>query len=288
MSANPGGIRQPAGLWRCGGHALAVDRPLVMGIVNVTPDSFSDGGRYADTAAAVAHARRLIADGADLLDIGGESTRPGAAPVDEAEELRRVLPLLRSLAGCGVALSVDTSKPAVMRAALAEGASIVNDVRALQAPGALAAVAATDCGVVLMHMRGEPSTMQDVPQYRDVVGEVVGFLGERLAACVTAGISAERIVLDPGIGFGKTAEHNVELLHGLPRLAELGRPLLIGLSRKKFIGTITGRVEPAARDGGSVGAALWAVGRGARIVRVHDVAATRDALKVWFALETAR
>jgi len=254
-----------------------------MGIVNVTPDSFSDGGRYFDLERALAHAERLIAEGADLLDIGGESTRPGAAEVAVAEELARVIPLVRALRDRGVPLSVDTSKPEVMRAALAEGASIVNDVRALQADGAIEAVAASGCGVVLMHMQGEPRTMQLAPHYGDVVREVGDFLRARRDALVAAGVARERIAIDPGFGFGKTAAHNFALLARLHELAALGQPVLVGLSRKSMLGQATGRAV-GERVHASVAAALLAVQRGARIVRVHDVAATRDALAVWQAV----
>ncbi len=255
------------------------DRPQVMGIVNVTPDSFSDGGRFYSPAQALDQARCLIDAGADGLDIGGESTRPGAQAVGEQEELERILPVLEGLRHCGVPVSVDTMKPAVMRAALAAGAAMINDVRALQAQGALEAVRDSDCAVCLMHMQGEPRRMQDAPQYRDVLNEVYDFLATRIAACEAAGIARSRLCIDPGFGFGKTLEHNLTLLRGLPRLAELA-PVLVGVSRKRMIGEITGRsVED--RLAGSVAAALRAVEKGASIVRVHDVAATVDALKIW-------
>lgn len=269
--------------WACGGRVFDLARPLVMGVVNVTPDSFSDGGRFFDFEQAVAHGAQLIAEGADLLDIGGESTRPGAAAVDVDEELARVIPLVRALRGRGVPISVDTSKPEVMRVALAEGASVVNDVRALQSPGALEAVAATDCGVVLMHMQGEPGTMQLAPRYDDVVREVAGFLRARRDALAAAGVARERIALDPGFGFGKTVAHNFALLARLHELTALGQPLLVGLSRKSMLGHVTGRAVDA-RVHASVAAAVLAAERGARILRVHDVAATRDALAVWQAL----
>lgn len=255
-----------------------------MGIVNVTPDSFSDGGRYFDPAQALAHAHVLIEEGADILDIGGESTRPGAPEVSVDEELRRVLPLVEALADCGVPLSVDTSKPEVMRAALAAGAAIVNDVRALQAPGALDVVAASDCGVVLMHMQGAPRTMQQAPHYVDVVAEVAQFLRSRMQAAVQGGVAAERIVLDPGFGFGKSVEHNLTLLARLGALA-LPAPLLVGWSRKSTLGQVTGRAAHE-RVYASVAAAVLAVERGAAIVRVHDVAATRDALSVLQAMRS--
>jgi dihydropteroate synthase len=271
-----------------GRHRFPLDRPLVMGVLNVTPDSFSDGGRFLDRAAALDHARRMIADGADIVDIGGESTRPGAAPTAEADELARVIPLLEALRGeCdarGVALSVDTRKPAVMRAAIAAGASMINDVGALAAPAALEAVAASDVAVCLMHMRGEPATMQQAANYDDVVGEVKAFLADRAAACERAGIARDRIVLDPGFGFGKTVGHNLTLLRWLGDIVGLGYPVAVGLSRKSTIGTLTGR-EVGDRTGGSIAAALAAVARGAAIVRVHDVRETVDALKVWRAVE---
>jgi dihydropteroate synthase len=276
-------VTTAAATWQIAGRTLELARPLVMGVVNVTPDSFSDGGRHFDAAAARAHGERLIDEGADLLDIGGESTRPGAADVPEDEELRRVLPLVEALAGRGVPLSVDTSKPGVMRAALAAGAAIINDVRALAEPGAVDAIAARGCGLVLMHMQGTPRTMQQAPHYDDVVAEVRAFLGARVAALRAAGVDVARIAVDPGFGFGKSASHNWALLRELDTLAALGRPVLAGLSRKSMLGTVTGRrVED--RLAASVAAALLAVERGARIVRVHDVAATRDALAVWSAM----
>jgi dihydropteroate synthase len=264
--------------------ALAQRRwPLLMGIVNVTPDSFHDGGRFATAGAAVAHARRLVDEGADILDIGGESTRPGAAPVPAEEELRRVLPVLEALRGGGVPVSVDTRQPAVMRAALAAGAAMINDVNALRAAGAAEAVAETDASVCLMHMQGEPRTMQQAPRYADVVGEVTAFLLARIADCVAAGIDRGRIVIDPGFGFGKRFEDNLALARALPELAKLA-PVLAGFSRKSMIGAMTGRAASGDRLGGSVGAALWAA-RHVAILRVHDVAATRDALAAWRQLE---
>jgi dihydropteroate synthase len=254
-----------------------------MGIVNVTPDSFSDGGRFLDPAQAIAHARTLLADGADLVDIGGESTRPGAADVSEDEELNRVLPVVERLAADGTIVSVDTSKPPVMRAAIAAGASMINDVRALREPGALAAVADSGVAVCLVHMQGEPRTMQAAPDYDDVVRDVGDFLLARAEACEAAGIERERIVVDPGFGFGKTPGHNVTLLRNLRVLTTLGYPLLAGLSRKSTIGALTGR-GAGERMAGSLAAALAAVERGASIVRVHDVGETVDALKVWLAV----
>jgi dihydropteroate synthase len=261
------------------GQLLVRSRPLLMGIVNVTPDSFYDGGRH-DATAAIAHARRLIDEGADLVDIGGESTRPGAAPVPVEQELARVLPVLEGIRGCGVPVSVDTRQPEVMRAALAVGAAMINDINSLQAPGAIAAVSGTDASVCLMHMQGEPRTMQQAPQYRDVVAEVTTFLRQRVEACVAAGIARERIVVDPGFGFGKRLEDNVALARALPTLAAVA-PVLVGFSRKSMIGAITGRKATGERLAGSIGAALWAAAHGAAILRVHDVAATRDALAVW-------
>ncbi|WP_374335861.1 dihydropteroate synthase [Leeia sp.] len=275
---------QEEGMLQCGRFRLSLQRPLIMGIVNVTPDSFSDGGRYVDPARALAHARQLVAEGADLLDIGGESTRPGAATVSEAEELERVMPLLAALRDDGVPLSVDTVKPGVMRAALAAGVDLINDVNALQAEGAVEALADSGAAVCLMHKQGDPATMQQAPRYASVVDEVEHFLLQRAAVLREAGVALARIVLDPGIGFGKTVEHNLELLKATGRLASQGYPLLIGVSRKSLLGALTGRpVEE--RIHASVAMALLAVARGARIVRVHDVAATRDALKMWEALQ---
>lgn len=256
-----------------------------MGIVNVTPDSFSDGGRHFGAAEAVAHARRLVDEGADLLDVGGESTRPGAAPVGVQEELDRVMPVVEAFSGGPVPVSVDTGKPEVMRAALAAGAAMINDVHGLRAPGALEAAAASQAGVCVMHMQGEPRTMQVAPVYADVVAEVGAFLRARVAACETAGIGRERILADPGFGFGKTTVHNLELLRRLRELAAAaGVPLLAGLSRKSMLGQLTGR-PVGERVHASVAAALVAVARGAAVVRVHDVAATRDALAVWRAVQ---
>ncbi len=277
------------GTLTCGALRLALDSPRVMGVVNVTPDSFSDGGRLANAAAALAHARKLLDDGAHLLDIGGESTRPGAAAVSEQAELERVLPLLEALhPECGqrnVPVSVDTRKPVVMRAAIAAGAGMINDVEALRAPGAIDAIATavSPVAVCLMHMKGEPATMQQSVDYDDVVDEVVSFLRERVAACRSAGIAADRLVVDPGFGFGKTVHHNLDLLRRLERIVALGYPVLAGLSRKATIGVITGRAVDD-RVAGSVAAALAAVARGASIVRVHDVRETVDALKVWHAI----
>jgi dihydropteroate synthase len=255
-----------------------------MGIVNVTPDSFSDGGRFLDPRAAVAHAHRLIGEGADILDFGAESTRPGAQPVSAQQEIERLLPVLDALSDAPLPVSVDTMKPEVMRAVLAHGAAMINDITALAAPGALETVAAGDCGVCLMHMQGEPRTMQAAPHYDDVVREVKDFLAARVAACERAGIARNRIVIDPGFGFGKTVEHNLELLRRLPELAQPGLPVMAGWSRKSSLGKITGR-DPQERLAGSLAAALLALQRGARILRVHDVAATRDVIAVWEAAE---
>ena len=269
----------------CNGRLLPLDRPRVMGIVNVTPDSFSDGGAHASTANAIAHGLRLAEEGADILDVGGESTRPGADEVPVEEELRRVLPVVEALAArTALPISIDTSKPEVMRAAVAAGAGLVNDVFALRRDGALDTAAALGVPVVLMHMLGEPRTMQAAPAYDDVVGEVHRFLAERIFAAEMAGIAKRNLMVDPGFGFGKTLAHNLRLLAGLRRFTELGVPVLAGLSRKKSIGEITGREDPAQRVHGSVAAHLVAVQNGAAIVRVHDVAATVDALKVWNAL----
>ena len=269
----------------CAGRVLKLDRTRVMGIVNVTPDSFSDGGAHASTDAAVAHGLALAAQGADILDVGGESTRPGAAPVPLEEELRRVVPVIERLAReTALPVSVDTRKPEVMRAAVQAGAGMVNDVGAMRGDGALETAAALGVPVVLMHMLGEPGSMQDDPRYDDVVAEVHRFLAERIFAAELAGIARKNIVVDPGFGFGKTTGHNVLLLAGLERFAELGVPLLAGLSRKRSIGELTGRAVPGERVAGSVAAHLLAAQRGAAIVRVHDVAATVDALKVWEAV----
>jgi dihydropteroate synthase len=268
--------------WRTTRFEIDLARPRVMGIVNATPDSFSDGGR--DAAAAIAHCDQLLREGADILDIGGESTRPGARTPSAEEELARVLPVLRHALGLGVPVSLDSSEPAVIRAALELGVDIVNDVRALQRPGALPAVAAHPCaGVCLMHMQGEPGTMQATPRYADLMSEVAAFLAARRDAAIAAGIGADRIVLDPGIGFGKAVEHNLELLARQAQLLALGQPLLVGWSRKSTLGAVTGRAV-GERQTASVAAALMAIERGARIVRVHDVAATVDAVKLWCAV----
>lgn len=258
---------------------LVSDRPLIMGVLNVTPDSFSDSGQYATTDEAIQHANRLIAEGADMLDIGGESTRPGSQPVSLEEELSRVIPVIEFAVHKRIPVSIDTSKPAVMRAAIRAGADLVNDVNALQAPGALEAIAENSAMVCLMHMQGTPETMQNTPHYSDVVTEVQAFLAQRIDAARNAGIPAERILIDPGFGFGKTLAHNLALLQQLDRLLAIGRPILVGLSRKSMLGAITGNTIDN-RLHASVAAALLAVIKGAKIVRVHDVKATRDALSV--------
>jgi dihydropteroate synthase len=273
-------------LLRCGKFKLSLDRPLIMGIVNVTPDSFSDGGLFAAAKSAIAHARLLIEEGADIIDIGGESTRPGAQAVSVGEERGRVLPVLEALNECGVPLSIDTSKPELMRDAIRAGAAMINDVNALRAPGALQIAAGSDAAVCFMHMQGTPQTMQVDPRYDDVVNEVKSFLTARVEAAQAAGIPRERIVVDPGFGFGKTKEHNLELFRKLDNFAELGVPVLVGLSRKSVLGKLTGR-ETADRVHASIASALLAVSKGAVIVRVHDVAATRDALAVYNALKQA-
>lgn len=267
--------------WQTTRFRLPLDRPLVMGIVNVTPDSFSDGGRFESTDAAIAHCDRLKAEGADILDIGGESTRPGARAPSPEEEQARVLPVLAYAVRLGLPVSVDTSEPRVIEAALELDVDIVNDVRALRRPGALERVAAhATVGVCLMHMRGEPGTMQADTGYDDVVQEVAGFLRERAQALCAAGVAHDRITLDPGIGFGKSVQQNLELLRRQRELLALGHALLLGWSRKSTLGAITGRAA-GEREAASIAAALGAVQRGASIVRVHDVAATVDALKVW-------
>ena len=272
------------GVLRCGDFLLPLDRPLLMGVVNVTPDSFSDGGQFLDAKDAIEHAHRLVGEGADIVDIGGESSRPGAQAVAEAEELRRILPVLKALKD--VPVSVDTRRPSIMRAVLAEGASMINDIDALEAPGALDAVADTDCAVCLMHKQGDPSTMQNAPNYGEVALEVRDFLLARISACQIAGIEKDRITIDPGFGFGKTVEHNFTLLKRLPELAALGVPVVAGWSRKSTLGTITGR-PVTERLAASLAAALLAVQHGARILRVHDVKETRDALAVMQALGKA-
>ncbi len=267
--------------WQTTHHRIDLTAPQVMGIVNTTPDSFSDGGQFADAAAAIDHCKRLIDAGADILDIGGESSRPGAVAVSLDEERRRVLPVLDAVLAMGHPVSIDTTKPALMAEALALGVDIVNDINALRLPGALDVIAAhPTCGVCLMHMQGDPASMQAQARYADVLTEVSALLQDRLTALTTRGVTADRIVLDPGIGFGKTVEHNVELLRRQRELLALGRPLLVGWSRKSTLGALTGRVV-GDRLAASLAAALAALVQGASILRVHDVAATVDALKVW-------
>lgn len=273
--------------WQTRRFRIDLSRPRVMGIVNVTPDSFSDGGRHDEAREAIAHCERLVADGVDILDIGGESTRPGAPRVDADQEWARIADVLAAAVTLGVPVSVDTYKPEVMRRALDAGADIVNDVQALQLPGALAAVAGSGAGVCLMHMRGEPASMAEMAVYDDVVAEVGAFLAQRARAAQDSGIPAECIALDPGYGFAKTAEHNLQLLAGQRRLTELGYPLLVGWSRKRTLGELTGRPVDQ-RLPASLAAALRAVVAGARVLRVHDVAATVDALKVWAAVDAAK
>jgi dihydropteroate synthase len=267
----------------CGGRTLDLSRVAIMGILNVTPDSFSDGGAFLDRERAVAHARAMVGDGADIVDIGGESTRPGADAVSAAQEIDRIAPVIELLVReVSVPISVDTSKPEVMRAAVAAGAGFINDVRALREPGALNAAAALKRPVCLMHMRGEPGTMQNDPKYGDVVGDVGDFLRERVAAAIAAGIARERIVIDPGFGFGKTAAHNLELLRRLRELSDLG-PIVVGLSRKSMIGKLLG-LPVERRRHASVALALMAAQNGAQILRVHDVAETAQAVRAWEAV----
>ncbi len=269
----------------CAGRLLKLDRPRVLGIVNVTPDSFSDGGEYATLDAAVVHGLRLAKEGADALDVGGQSTRPGADEVSAEEELRRVIPVIEQLAKLtSLPISIDTSRSEVMRAAVAAGAGMINDVYAMRREESLDAAAALGVPVILMHMQGEPRSMQEAPDYDDVVAQVHRFLAERIFAAEMAGISKKNIVVDPGFGFGKTIAHNLLLLAQLERFTELGVPVLVGLSRKKTIGELTGRSDPRERVHGSVAAALIAAQRGAKLLRVHDVAATVDALNVWNAV----
>lgn len=267
-----------------GSFRLSLARPLIMGIVNVTPDSFSDGGRFTSSQAAIDHGLRIVQDGADILDIGGESTRPGAAPVAVEEERRRVLPVIEALAGAGHVVSIDTRKPEVMQSALDAGAVMVNDVMALGVPGALDVVARSRAAVCLMHMQGEPQTMQRTPIYQDVVQEVKTFLDARIAACVEAGVSWERIVIDPGFGFGKTLDHNLALLKNLAQLTVGKVPVMVGMSRKTMLGAMTGRAT-GDREYAGVAAHVLALMQGAQLLRVHDVAAMRDALAVWNAVK---
>ncbi|CAN5382476.1 dihydropteroate synthase [soil metagenome] len=276
--------------WRCGRFDLDLAQPLVMGIVNVTSDSFSDGGRFLDASAAIAQAHRLAADGADLLDLGAESTRPGATPVSADQEIERLLPILEGLRALTIPISIDTYKPAVMRAVLDAGAAIINDIQGFASAESRAAVADSECGVCVMHMQGAPLTMQQAPAYSDVVAEVGDWLAQQGAALEHAGVAADRIVVDPGFGFGKAQSHNLALLQQLDRIVDAGRAVLIGVSRKSMIGHLSGRPDssPAERVAPSVAAALFAVGKGARIVRVHDVRDTVDALHLWQAANGQR
>ena len=267
--------------WQTTRFSIDLARPKVMGIVNLTPDSFSDGGQISSTAAAIARCEQLLAEGADILDLGGESTRPGSRPVSLDEELARLMPVLKAVLTLGCPVSIDTNKTAVMAAVLDLGADIVNDINALQAPGAIDVLARHPSGgVCLMHMRGTPESMQQRPQYANVIDEVTAFLRERVAALTARGVDADRIAIDPGIGFGKSVEHNLDLLRRQRELLAIGRPLLVGWSRKSTLGAVTGRAVDE-RLAASVAAALAAVAAGARILRVHDVGATVDALKVW-------
>lgn len=270
---------------QCGRYRLPLDRqrfmPLVMGVLNVTPDSFSDGGRFHSLESALSHAEQMIAEGVDIIDVGGESSRPGAPPLPLEEELQRVMPVLYALRDCGKPLSIDTCKPQVMREAIAAGADMINDISGFRAEGAVSAIKDSDCGLIIMHMQSDPQTMQVKPAYQDVVAEVTAFLGKRIEQLEEAGIGRSRLCIDPGFGFGKTLAHNLELLKNIGRMqGALNLPLLAGMSRKSMIGSITGR-QVEDRLAGSLSAALAAVAQGAHILRVHDVAETVDALKVW-------
>lgn len=271
----------------CGDMRLDLSRPRIMGIVNVTPDSFSDGGKHATLAAAADHARKLIAQGADIIDIGGESTRPMAEPVGVTEEMERVIPLVEILRGCGAIISVDTRKPEVMQAAIQAGAHMINDVQALQAQGALSIVAPSDVAVCVMHMPGDPQSMQQLANYNDVTGAVYEFLRVRTDALLAAGVARERIIIDPGFGFGKQLQHNLQLLKHLAVFTGLNYPILVGMSRKSMLGALTGRAV-GEREAAGLAAHLYAVNQGANIIRVHDVAACRDALTVWQAIKGAQ
>lgn len=275
-------------VWQCGRYTLELSRPYVMGILNMTPDSFSDGGQYLDPQLAIDRAHQMIADGADIIDIGGESTRPNAPKVCTCEELRRILPAIEALLDCGVPLSIDTQKPYVMREVLSLGVDIINDINGFNSPVAIDAVADSKAGLCIMHMQGTPQNMQADPHYDDVVAEVGHFLHKQVQRLLTAGVTRERLCLDPGFGFGKTLAHNQSLMRYLPQLrGEHHLPLLIGVSRKRMIGAITGRENAAERVSGSVSAALWALHHGAQIVRVHDVAQTVDAIRTWHFFESA-
>lgn len=281
-------IENRATVWNCGQRIFDLSEPLVMGIVNVTPDSFSDGGQHNSVQAAVDWGRQLVAQGADILDVGGESTRPGADEVCIKEELARVVPVVRALAEEGFTVSVDTSKPEVMQAALEAGACILNDIRAFELPGALEVASRSKAGLVIMHMQGTPQTMQDKPDYDDLLKAIESYLLAREAALVQAGADISRICWDAGFGFGKTVEHNFSLLKHTEQFVNSGRPYLVGLSRKSALGAVTGQKDPAGRIVSSVAGALLAIDRGAHIVRVHDVAQTREAIAVWQAMRRAR
>ena len=271
-----------APIWQCGRYALELSRPYVMGILNMTPDSFSDGGQYLDPQLAIDRAHQMIAEGADIIDIGGESTRPNAPKVCTCDELRRILPAIEALIDCGIPLSIDTQKPYVMREVLDIGVYIINDINGFNSPVAIDAVADSKAGLCIMHMQGTPQNMQADPHYADVVAEVAQFLGKQVQRLMTAGVVRERLCLDPGFGFGKTLAHNQTLMRHLPQLTDkYTLPLLVGVSRKRMIGAITGRESAAERVSGSVTAALWALQHGAHIVRVHDVAPTVDAIRTW-------
>jgi len=274
-----------ATVWRCGRFSFALDHPIIMGILNITPDSFSDGGQYEDPLAAVARGRELVIQGAGIVDIGGESTRPGSAEVSVAEEISRVRPVVAGLArDLGMPISVDTRHPEVARACLGVGASIINDVSGFRDPAMVDVAASSDAGVVIMHMLGEPRTMQVDPRYDDVVAEVAAYLAEEAGILERAGIERERIAIDPGLGFGKTMEHNLELLRRLPEIAALGYPVVIGASRKSMIGMILGEPDPGKRLEGSLAVAAWAVTHGAHVMRVHDVTETARMLRVTSAI----
>lgn len=285
-SSQPAPAQLPATVWKCGRFEFALDSPLVMGILNVTPDSFSDGGSHEDPAAAVAWGERLHAEGARILDVGGESTRPGAVELAEAEELARVRPVISRLQAEDVAISIDTRHAAVAAACIEAGAVIINDVTGFRDPAMVELAASCDAGLVIMHMLGTPETMQQAPRYDDVVGEVGGFLLAQATVLEAAGVERSRIAIDPGIGFGKTLEHNLALLAGLPRLVELGYPVCVGASRKRFIGELSGEPDAKARVGGSIAAALAAAAAGALVLRVHDVAPTVQALAVAAAIDS--
>ena len=279
-----------APIWQCGRYHLELSRPYVMGILNMTPDSFSDGGQYLDPQLAIDRAHQMIADGADIIDIGGESTRPNSPKVCTCDELSRIIPAIEALLDCGVPLSIDTQKPYVMREVLNMGVDIINDINGFNSPVAIDAIADSKAGLCIMHMQGTPQTMQDNPQYTDVVGEVGLFLHKQVQRLLTAGVTRERICLDPGFGFGKTLEHNRTLmqnLHGLQPTDAPEFPMLIGVSRKRMIATITAHEGIQDRMAGSVAAALWALQHGAHIVRVHDVAQTVDAIRTWRFFEQA-